>query len=249
MAGEDMVAELCAYLSRLTGQTLTAESTVRLRSVERAALAAWARRKNLPLRMNLIAGALPFGVRDLMEEEENEDSSKGSLAALAAADVAPLAASTAQAFAAIGVDIEEVESLPVAADYREHAFYRDNFTPSEIAHCVRQVDVRASFCGTWAAKEAVLKAGLAAAPAGHLKQIEIAHDSAGRPAFPGCQLSISHTPRTAVAVCLATAPSAPAGPVEIPTEPAAPPLVAPAAAGRRMRWPWSRQTAQQALTS
>ena len=105
--------------------------------------------------------------------------------------------------AGVGIDIEEVERLPEAADHREHPFYRDNFTPAEISYAVMQPNPRASFCGMWAAKEAVLKSGIASAPNGHLGSIEIEHDARGRPGYRGSQLSISHTERTAVAVCIA----------------------------------------------
>ena len=114
----------------------------------------------------------------------------------------------------IGIDIEAVAALPEADDYREAGFYRDTFTPSEIAYCLRQPNVRASFCGTWATKEAILKAGLAPMALSDLRQVEIQRDEDGRPVFPGASLSISHTGDTAVAVCLAlSAPKPPPPPL------------------------------------
>jgi hypothetical protein len=57
-------------------------------------------------------------------------------------------------------------------------------------------------CGLWAAKEAVLKSGHASPAGGNLRAIEISHDVHGRPVMAGCMLSISHTAKTAVAVCV-----------------------------------------------
>jgi phosphopantetheinyl transferase (holo-ACP synthase) len=133
----------------------------------------------------------------------------------------------------IGIDIEEVAALPVADDYREHVFYRENFAAEELAYCIRQADVRAALCGTWAAKEAAIKAGLFPGDAGGLRHVAIARDGLGRPSVAGGQLSISHTAGTAVAVCLALArpgASAVMGPPMV-TPPEPPPPAARSRAG------------------
>ena len=200
MIEQTMNESVVTYLSRLTGETLAVDTPLRLRSVQRAAFASWARQKQVSVRLSVISSSVPFSIRELLAVE-------GEAPPPALAEAQPVAAVVAQPAGAVapsvGIDIEEVENLPAAGDYREHEFYKDNFTAAEIAYCIRQPNVRASFCGTWAAKEAILKTGHATAPAGHLKSIEILRDSQGRPSHPGCSLSISHTARTAVAICSA----------------------------------------------
>ena len=187
------------YLSRLTGETLTPDSPLRLRSVQRAALSSWARQQKVSLRFALISSSMPFTVRELLLPADRD---AGQIVVMPTPqqviDTPVLKGIPANR---VGVDIEEVDSLPVAFDYREHAFYQDNFTAAEISYCIRQRSVRASLCGLWAAKEAIVKAGIATAPQGHLKGIEISHDDEGRPVFAGSSLSISHSARSAVAVC------------------------------------------------
>ena len=56
-----------------------------------------------------------------------------------------------------GVDIELIAELPETTDYREHEFYRDSFTPEEIAYCVMQENPRMHFAARWCAKEALHK--------------------------------------------------------------------------------------------
>lgn len=187
------------YLSRLTGETLTPDSPLRLRSVQRAALSSWARQQQVSLRFALISSSVPFTVRELLLPADGDAAQVVVIPTTQQVIDTPVLKGTPAN--RVGVDIEEVDSLPVAFDYREHAFYRDNFTAAEISYCIRQCSVRASLCGLWAAKEAILKAGVASAPQGHLKSIEISHDEEGRPVFTGCSLSISHSARSAIAVC------------------------------------------------
>jgi len=205
MTTEDRVAALTAYLSRLTGTEVSADSPLRIRSVQRAALVSWARKQALPVRFELLAGSAATSARELLGDGG---------AVVAQATPLPALAPGLPSGLAIGIDIEEVAALPEAGDYRAHPFFADNFTPAELGYCIRQADVRASLCGMWAAKEAIVKAGVADAPFGQLRRIEIGHDARGRPVFAGCEISISHTARTAVAVCVAgggmTAAAAPA---------------------------------------
>ncbi|HEV2696317.1 MAG TPA: 4'-phosphopantetheinyl transferase superfamily protein [Verrucomicrobiae bacterium] len=114
--------------------------------------------------------------------------------------------------AGVGIDIESLDELPVAADFWSEPFYVENFTPVEIAYCQRQADPRTSFCGLWCAKEAARKCspeffGL------HPLDLEILHDVQGRPflailrdkrrlGIPNCDLSISHTHSMGAAVCV-----------------------------------------------
>ncbi|HEY0758382.1 MAG TPA: 4'-phosphopantetheinyl transferase superfamily protein [Acidisarcina sp.] len=209
MAGEAKIDQVVAYLTRLMGSTPTVDEPLKLRSVHRAALASWARKGDIPIRQALISSAAPFSVRELLSDGGRPTVPVAAVGA--AASAAPLVGSTLDSalvtLGGIGIDIEEVDMLPETHDYREHSFYQDTFTPSELAYCLMQADVKASLCGTWAAKEAILKSGVAHSTAGHLKAIEVTRDNAGRPQFPGCKLSISHTGKTAVAVCVALSTS------------------------------------------
>lgn len=58
----------------------------------------------------------------------------------------------------IGIDIENISNLPECEDYREDDFYKNNFSQKEIAYCLIQPDIKASFAGKFAAKEAIIKA-------------------------------------------------------------------------------------------
>lgn len=101
----------------------------------------------------------------------------------------------------IGIDIEELSSLPRTNDFRKEEFYTMNFTSSEIAYCVLQPDPYASFAGLFSAKEAIVKAdGRQRSRSFHT--IEITHGPEGEPLYPGFNLSISHAGGVAVAVAV-----------------------------------------------
>lgn len=99
----------------------------------------------------------------------------------------------------IGIDIESVDNLPVCVDYREEPFYKMNFSQKEISYCLIQMDPRLSFAGLFAAKEAIVKASHRhrGTP---FYQIEINHDSSGKPVFPLLNISISKKDNYAIAV-------------------------------------------------
>src|SRR5579859_771572 len=99
----------------------------------------------------------------------------------------------------LGVDIEAIDSLPRATDFRREEFYKMNFTPREIAYCILQADPYSSFAGLFAAKEALVKAD-AALRERPFNQLGIGHSPEGKPLYPGFALSISHAHGTAVAV-------------------------------------------------
>jgi phosphopantetheinyl transferase (holo-ACP synthase) len=102
----------------------------------------------------------------------------------------------------LGLKIENIAALPDAEDYSLHEFYRANFTPSEIAYCIKQPAVKAAFQGVLAAKRAIIKSGAASDSPDGLRSVEVGFDGEGRPAYPGCVLSISDTGTIAAAVCL-----------------------------------------------
>lgn len=105
----------------------------------------------------------------------------------------------------VGIDLEDIASLPVVADFREDPFYRATFSEREIAYCLLAEDPMPSFAGKFAAKEAIIKADnrYAGVP---LREIEIANDELGRPCFQDFSLSISHSSASAVAVAIRAVP-------------------------------------------
>jgi len=101
----------------------------------------------------------------------------------------------------IGIDIEETDSMPRTNDFREDAFYKMNFSTSEIAYCILQPDPYASFAGLFAAKEAIAKADNSYRNKG-FNSIVIEHTEAGKPVHSDFNLSISHTKNISVAVAV-----------------------------------------------
>jgi hypothetical protein len=102
----------------------------------------------------------------------------------------------------LGLEIKNIAVLPEAEDYSLHEFYRANFTPSEIAYCIRQPEVKAAFQGLLAAKRAIIKSGAASDSPDGARSVEIGFEDDGRPTYPGCLLSISDTGTIGAAVCL-----------------------------------------------
>jgi phosphopantetheine--protein transferase-like protein len=114
----------------------------------------------------------------------------------------------------VGLDVEEIRSLPVAVDYWEHDFYRSSFARSEIAYAVLEADPLTHFAGFWCAKEALRKCdpSFAEVP---FDRIAIAHETGGRPYLTLASdagperlphaVSISHTTDVATAVVVSGA--------------------------------------------
>jgi phosphopantetheine--protein transferase-like protein len=145
----------------------------------------------------------------------------GLLAALSGEPAQETAAKTAIPIAAatgspgslkVGLDVEDIGSLPFAVDYWEHEFYRGSFARSEIAYAVLQAEPRTHFAGFWCAKEALRKCDSAFAGVSPDKTA-VAHDVSGQPyltldAGTGPErlphaMSISHTEAVATAVVVA----------------------------------------------
>ena len=188
-----------AYLSRITGSPVTGGQSIALASARKAAFVSWLRREAINFTPeSLSAGS--FTVEDLFDAAGPASPTGVAPITLPAAPAAP--PGDPSGVLGVGIDIEHITSLPHADDFRAHEFYQDNFSPAEMAHCIQQSSPRASFCGLWAAKEAVLKSGAAAAGSGGLRSVEISHDPHGRPGFPDCLLSISHSDESAIAVSL-----------------------------------------------
>jgi len=129
----------------------------------------------------------------------------------------------------VGLDVEDIRSMPEAADYWEHEFYHGSFAKSEIAYAVLHPDPRTHFAGFWCAKEALRKCD--ASFAGVAPELTaVAHDANGRPyltleteAGPerlAHAVSISHTADVATAVVVLNAKPAPV----VVAAPLAPPI-------------------------
>lgn len=100
---------------------------------------------------------------------------------------------------AIGIDIEMINKLPITTDYREDFFYLENFSVSEISHCLLAPSPRSSFAGLFSAKEAICKCDNTFRKS-VFKNINIKHEENGKPFFNGFNISISYTDEYVVAV-------------------------------------------------
>jgi phosphopantetheine--protein transferase-like protein len=118
----------------------------------------------------------------------------------------------------VGIDVQDVAALPVAADYWGHEFYTGNFDKSEIAYAVVQSEPRVHFAGFWCAKEALRKCDPTYGQVS-FDSIVVMHEQDGKPYLirqtpSGAvrlphSLSVSHTAQLATAI-VASVPTAPA---------------------------------------
>jgi holo-[acyl-carrier protein] synthase len=113
----------------------------------------------------------------------------------------------------IGVDIEEVDHLPVTSNYRSHDFYQSLFNNEEISYALLKTEPRLHLCGIFCAKEALKKSAPELIQL-RMEEIQVYHQQ-GRPfirtvhsnidSMFNFQLSISHSNHYAVATVLAIA--------------------------------------------
>jgi holo-[acyl-carrier protein] synthase len=196
-------------------------------SIARAALDA-AIRGRVGLKSQSVYSAKTFG--ELMAEVSPGSSLPAAPSAPVTAAPVPIASSSG---ASCGVDLELIANLPVAVDPWEHDFYRNTFSSSEIAYCLRQPEPATHFAARWCAKEALKKcdrAFLAVEP----KEIEVVLDEAGAPRLEynggGSSrrlphaVSLSHTLHAAVAVVVRVdlTPAPLPAPIALPTASIAP---------------------------
>jgi holo-[acyl-carrier protein] synthase len=116
---------------------------------------------------------------------------------------------------ALGMDMQEISTLPVASDYRTDEFYGSHFTPQEIATSLLRPDSRAHLCGIFCAKEAAKKSRPELLDL-RMTDFFVTHDAAGRPSLHIAHdhplsgkfqflLSITHTAVIAAATCITVA--------------------------------------------
>jgi len=210
MAGDETRTRVEQFLDKIGRGHVAPDGPLNLSSAQKAAFRAWARKDQIPvdlallntraISLNALLGGSPVAPGRTGEDSKPNSSPRW------------LSPGAPQ----IGVDIEDAASLPDAFDYREHEFYKENFAADEIAYCILQPDPRMSFCGLWAAKEALIKAGAPVGPDCRLLTIRIWHDEQGRPNSPGASLSISHSGQTAIAIAMMIGESPLAPPSPIP---------------------------------
>jgi phosphopantetheinyl transferase (holo-ACP synthase) len=129
-------------------------------------------------------------------------------------DATMVLARAALAKVQVGIDVQDVRSLPVAGDYWEHEFYQGIFGKSEIAYAVMQSEPRTHLTGFWCAKEALRKCDPSFIKVG-LESTVVAHQHDGSPYMlwqsPSGPIrlphavSLSHTGELATAVVIAVA--------------------------------------------
>jgi phosphopantetheinyl transferase (holo-ACP synthase) len=156
-------------------------------------------------------------------------SGTASPAGPSAEETAPAAAAAPPAWSGlqVGIDIQDIRSLPAADDFWEHEFYRGIFGSSEIAYAVVQSDPRIHFAAFWCAKEALRKCD-----PGFLKVdpnvTVVAHERDGRPYLQMIvpsgavrlphAVSLSHTAELATAIVAASFPESVPPPASPPAD-------------------------------
>lgn len=206
-----MEEKLLAYVARMTGEPVAAGSQIILSSTQRVQLIGWLNGQGVAADINRFKSNL-ISVDQLLAIAAGSDVPNAPASApeqplrKAVLPTKKYSVAAAPAMLGVGIDIQPVDAMPEASDYRTDSFYKGNFSARELAHCIEKGSPRESLAGIWAAKEAVLKAGAAVRPQdGAMGEIEITHDAAGAPGYPGCLVSISHDAGIAVAVCIRTA--------------------------------------------
>ncbi len=112
----------------------------------------------------------------------------------------------------LGMDIQEIELMPLASDYRTDDFYSSHFVATEIATALLKPDPRIHLCGVFCAKEATKKSHSSLLNL-RMSDLLVDHDRQGKPwlhlsdsvVLPYSYefiLSISHTARIAAATCI-----------------------------------------------
>lgn len=112
----------------------------------------------------------------------------------------------------LGMDMQEIDTMPIAFDYRTHEFYATHFSPTEIATAILRPDPRAHFCGIFCAKEAAKKSNNTLLNL-RMSNLIVRYDAEGRPILNLINstlsdkkfqfiLSITHTSQFAAATCM-----------------------------------------------
>lgn len=102
---------------------------------------------------------------------------------------------------AVGIDIEDISSIPAPLNCKSNSFFNDNFSESEIDYCMMQVNPKESFATRFSLKEALIKADntLMNMP---LNELHIGNNAQGAPVYPGYVLSCSHSQDQVIAIAI-----------------------------------------------
>jgi len=109
-----------------------------------------------------------------------------------------------QQISAIGIDVQYASELiekPIT-DPKSDMELTKIFSQEEIAYSETRPKPNMTLAGLFAAKEALVKAGLSNYKKNNFSEIDISHDNQGKPVFEGYMLSISHNKDIAVAVAI-----------------------------------------------
>ena len=101
----------------------------------------------------------------------------------------------------VGIDIEDISSFPDSNNYNDDRFYTDNFSLNEIDYCKLKKNPKDSFAAIFSLKESIVKAdnSLKGVP---FNELDIKHNSKGKPTYDGFLLSNSHSNSNVVSVAI-----------------------------------------------
>jgi len=194
--GNSMSHNVEQYLSDLLGETVTAESRIRLTSGQRARLASWCESNGVSVDRPTIKQA-EFKVNEAFDPAASKV--RNPTPHISSNELKRFPNAEGQALQTIGIDIQSVdELLPRNGDLKENDEMKHIFSMKEISYAETRSDPRETLAGIFAAKESIRKASydFLSTP---LKEIEILPDENGAPQFAGFSLSISHSAGLAVA--------------------------------------------------
>ena len=185
--------EFARFLSKMLNQEVTPNMSISLSSAQRLKAHAWLVAANTHFNEKLLFKT--FKVKNIFSPQEEVVTSSGE-------KNDDLTSFEMRKFdsLSIGIDIQCINELcgEELSDPKGDPLLRDIFTFREMSYAQAQQDVRQTLTGIFCAKEAIIKCGLVDS----LDALEISHAKDGRPYYPGCILSISHSKDYAMAVAL-----------------------------------------------
>ena len=124
---------------------------------------------------------------------------------------APSSSANRDDFIGLGIDMQEINTMPITQNYRENDFYKSHFSKEEISTAMLKQNARQHFCGIFCAKEAVKKTDAQFLNL-RMDYISIMHNKDGRPIVKLNKkfnydenfhfiLTITHTESFAAACC------------------------------------------------
>lgn len=196
------------YLGKLLNRPVTADTTLRLSSAQRARFNGWLHNQGMVADAARLAGE--FTLTALLS---------GAGSAVAAAGAAPPSAVSSSTAGALGIDIQSISELMAGKrgnDFKADAELLRLFTLQELSYAQARPHPGETLAGLFAAKEAIRKCiGGPTLSTEAFRALEVLPDDSGRPVAAGYDISISHSGDFAVAVACRTRAQA-----EVPALPA-----------------------------